>query len=261
MNGNSRQNLNEIFTRRNDDEDKSLVIISTPYRHGCHVATNPLQFIPIIDHLIELHKHEFVHGDIRACNIVFGDLESDEGLTVSKESFKGSGMETDIDDTTKKQSVQIVANSKKYKGWLIDFDFGKHILMDPKYPEGYIRNLDDGRRIGESGDVILPWHDWYALGQVIFDIHKFILAKGVSESQSKGIQINAKASLYDIEKFWTRIVGDPKDKDIEDLKTFLKNIHDLDLFDVESWEKHKENTTQTFTMETNDGASGSPTKK
>ena len=61
-------------------------------------------FLPIIDHLEQLHSQGFVHGDIRAYNMVLQY------------------------DTTKPE--------KPDKGWLIDFDYGGvHDMV--VYPKGY----------------------------------------------------------------------------------------------------------------------------
>jgi hypothetical protein len=55
---------------------------------------------------------------------------------------------------------------------LIDFDFGGRI-ENAKYPPGYQAILGDGRRLGSAGETITKWHDWYALIDVIFVIHRF----------------------------------------------------------------------------------------
>jgi hypothetical protein len=78
-----------------------------------------------------------VHGDIRAFNTVFGE-QADQG-------------------------------------WLIDFDFGGSVGIE--HPPGYNWTLADGYRVGnaiakEGDNEILKWHDWYALGRLIFDVHK-----------------------------------------------------------------------------------------
>jgi RIO-like serine/threonine protein kinase len=57
-------------------------VIATPCRRGGHVAKKPKAFLPIIDQLEKLHKMDFVHGDIRAFNTVFGEQE-DQGWLVN----------------------------------------------------------------------------------------------------------------------------------------------------------------------------------
>ena len=112
--------------------EKQLLVISTPFRKGSHVAQRPRDFLPIIDHLEKLHKAGYVHGDIRAHNTVFS-----EGGT----------------------------------GFLIDFDnSGK--AGEVVYPKGYNPLLPDGDRRGKGGEKIKVWQDWYALGRLFFDVHK-----------------------------------------------------------------------------------------
>ena len=41
-----------------------LLIISTPFHDGVHYATRPVHFLPIINHLEQLHSQNFVHGEI-----------------------------------------------------------------------------------------------------------------------------------------------------------------------------------------------------
>jgi hypothetical protein len=114
-----------------------LKVIETKYHEGMHYATKPKQLLPIVDFLESMHKDNYVHGDIRAYNMVL-NYEDD----------------------------------KKPEGWLIDFDFGGRIDTNepPKYPTGYKNSLDDGFRLGEPGDSITCDHDLYALGQIIFSI-------------------------------------------------------------------------------------------
>jgi hypothetical protein len=111
---------------------RSLKIISTPYRHGKHYTNTPKAFVPIIRQLQRLHATSYVHGDIRAFNVVFGKNPDD--------------------------------------GWLIDFDYGGR-LNEAHYPKGYNRSLDDGSRIGVSGKEIKAMDDWFALGSLIFRVH------------------------------------------------------------------------------------------
>jgi serine/threonine protein kinase len=46
-------------------------ILKYDYIHGKHVASNPMQFSSILWQIQEIHKKEFVHGDIRLANIIF----------------------------------------------------------------------------------------------------------------------------------------------------------------------------------------------
>ncbi|CAB9515909.1 unknown protein [Seminavis robusta] len=135
---------------------QTLLIIAVPFRTGGHQAKQPAAFVPIIQQLQELHKKGFVHGDIRACNIVFGEDPKE--------------------------------------GWLIDFDFdfgGEAGVV--KYPNGYKQTLDDGRRIGEEGNEIKKVDDWYGLGQLIFDLHRFDRSNMTAPD----------LTLWELEGFWT----------------------------------------------------------
>ena len=62
-----------------------------------------------------------------------------------------------------------------FQGWLIDFDYGGKIntneRINPIYPKGYAKTLDDGLRNGIAGYEIYDGDDWYALGNIIFDCH------------------------------------------------------------------------------------------
>ncbi|MCK7498894.1 MAG: hypothetical protein MZW92_56375 [Comamonadaceae bacterium] len=76
-----------------------LLIISTPFYRGRHWARTPEEFLPIVEQLKTLHRNDYVHGDIRCCNIIFQDNK---------------------------------------QGRLIDFDFGgKNNGDTTKYPRGY----------------------------------------------------------------------------------------------------------------------------
>ena len=129
----------DIHTRElffTSSPDKYVLVISTPFRKGSHVAQRPNDFLPIIEHLEKLHEAGYVHGDIRACNTLFPEEEGDPG-------------------------------------YLIDFDFsGK--AGTARYPTGYVHALYDGDRIGFEKKEIEMWQDWYALFQLMFHIHEFV---------------------------------------------------------------------------------------
>ena len=55
--------------------NKYVLVISTPFRKGSHVAQRPKDFLPIIEQLQKIHDAGYVHGDIRASNSVFSDEE------------------------------------------------------------------------------------------------------------------------------------------------------------------------------------------
>jgi serine/threonine protein kinase len=163
-----------------NDAQPHFLVISIPYLDGKHVATRPKAFIPIIDHLVALHNNGFVHGDIRASNTVLNYSDTDD--------------------------------NKDPEGWLIDFDFGGR-KTEAKYPDGYNAYLPDGLRYsGKKGAEIETWHDWYALGRLIFDIHSFDLPEDATPEED---------GLYRrMQKFWKRINNSPSKKDADILYTY-----------------------------------------
>jgi hypothetical protein len=70
-----------------------------------------------------------------------------------------------------------VFSAVKEQGWMIDFDFGGKEGKEDKetivFPRGYNRKLDDSLRYGKDEALVKKWHDWYALGQLIFHCHRF----------------------------------------------------------------------------------------
>ncbi|KAG7358018.1 RIO1 family protein [Nitzschia inconspicua] len=156
----------ELWTRSSQD----ILIIAVPYRDGRHYAESPADFLPIIDQLQALHKAGFVHGDVRAYNIVFKDDK---------------------------------------EGWLIDFDFGGKSDVQT-YPKGYQSALSDGKRMGTEGEVITKHPDWFALGTLMFTIHKI-----PEDAQSS-------ENLLMILQRWTLLKEDKcTDNNIKALKHFL----------------------------------------
>jgi hypothetical protein len=61
------------------DNYGKLQLIETAFVESCqpnvHEAQRPGDFIPIINHLLHLHEQGFVHGDIRAFNMVFDGMD------------------------------------------------------------------------------------------------------------------------------------------------------------------------------------------
>ena len=182
MDPNSSSTLGEGATYNdtsfsNDSSAQNILIqvVSTPYREGSHLAMRPKHFLPIIAQLQDLHGLGFVHGDIRAFNTIF-------------------------------------SNEVDFPAYLIGFDLGgQH--GKATYPKLYQRQLDDGSRIGVGGGTILKWHDWNAMGKLIFFIHL------IDPPEGQSYQIDD----YTFEKFWTSgISTDPSPDDIEKLKRQLQ---------------------------------------
>jgi hypothetical protein len=186
---------NDLWTRSSERSyAKSLLIIATPYRIGCHVATRPTDFLPIIDHLIKLHEQNFVHGDIRGYNMVFHrPFVVHEGTNTSQDT-----------------------DSEIPAGWLIDFDCGGYD-GSVEYPSEYTKCLEDGDRhaAGRDDGKIFKWHDWYALGTLMFHFHRFVRPKGVC------LEVMMGCGIYDIEGFWSHLEKHPSPDDINRLKNFL----------------------------------------
>jgi len=172
----------------NVSSKRSLLVIATLFRQGRHDATKPTLFLPVIDQLELLHKKGFVHGDIRGFNTVFDE--------------------------------------KNKQGYLIDFDFGGKIDSGRLYPQGYRTSLDDGVRfIGteKSSNKILPWHDWFALGRLIFLVHLFVVPKEgrKDDRRSKTRRKRLDSRLSTLNRRWEELDGYPTPKMLDDLKKFL----------------------------------------
>ncbi len=192
--------LNKLL--RNGTWDRQLQVISVPYKEGSHVATKLTDFIPIIQQLQALHGRGYVHGDIRAFNVVFGR--------------EGAG--------------------------LIDFDLsGK---PNTTYPPGYKMKLLDGDRIGngeaESRHNKLEfWHDWYALGKMIFQIH--IVEPPLDAS------VDEMTMLFDVYYYWRAISETPDEKKIGELILHLERLEEAGFSvkpnlafeeDLTKWQNH-----------------------
>jgi hypothetical protein len=139
-----------------------LLIISTPYHDGVHYAEHPSHFQPIINHLKQLHEHGFVHGDIRAYNMV---LQYKASSSNAGEVIAGHGNDS----------------GNACKGWLIDFDYGG-INGKVEYPKGYRDLFHDGRRPGKEGNKITIMDDWKSLIGLIFHTHIFVEKQGAELS-------------------------------------------------------------------------------
>jgi serine/threonine protein kinase len=165
----------------------SLLVISIPFLPGFHVAKKPSDFIPVIDHLVALHDGGFVHGDIRGYNIL------------------------------------VRGGNDEKSGYLIDFDFGGSKIASPlvteeghneqiheaKYPSGYRTELVDGNRKGKFDEKIMPWHDWYALGRLIFHIHEFC------RPASRKVTLEEEILVSRMKDFWLHIKEGPSDTDVD----------------------------------------------
>ena len=161
-----------------------LQIIALPYKNGKHYATNPTDFIRIIDQLEKLHSLGYVHGDIRAFNVLFGD-----------------------------------------EGSLIDFDFGG--IPGKAYPQGYKQMLSDGWRLGtgdskrNNNNKLQFYHDWFALGGLMFNIHSWKPPNSVSDA--------SRLRYFELRDKWSDLGSTPTAAEIEKLK------EDLNYFNEQHW--------------------------
>eukprot|EP00980_Cylindrotheca_fusiformis_P025875 scaffold14775_cov62-Cylindrotheca_fusiformis.AAC.1 len=160
-----------------------MMIIAVPYRPGSHIARKPKDFVPIINQLQELHVKGFVHGDIRAFNTVFGEKE-----------HEGS--------------------------WLIDFDIGGKIGGSTMYPTGYSIFRPDGVSKGIDGHEILTWHDWFALGHLMFTVHSIDLPEKVTDETKVGLLLK----LSRLSRQWKKLHTNPTPEMITQLKEFLSDL-------------------------------------
>jgi hypothetical protein len=151
---------------RSGEQVSSILVISIPYLSGFHIAEKPTDFIPVIDHLVALHDGGFVHGDIRGYNIL------------------------------------VRGGNNEKSGYLIDFDFGG-FENAAKYPRGYRTELVDGSRKGKFNEKIMPWHDWYALGRLIFDIHKL-----KDPPRDREVTLEEEIYVRRMEKYWLDVKQD-----------------------------------------------------
>jgi serine/threonine protein kinase len=168
----------ELFSYSSADRGK-LLIIAIPYKEGQHVARKPTDFIPVMEQLQTLHRFGYAHGDIRAFNVVFcGD---------------GKG------------------------AFLIDFDFSGKPENSKAYPRGYQQHLSDGFRIGKENSRLAFWHDWYALGQLIFNI--FVLIPPSVDQNDDLVVLKAKLSDK-----WVFLPNQPTEDEIMELESLLVEL-------------------------------------
>jgi serine/threonine protein kinase len=189
------------------------LVIAIPFRKGHHVAKHPGDFLPIIDHLEKLHEAGYVHGDIRAYNTL----------------FQGS------------------------QGFLIDFDFGGKKCEQLFYPQGYNQLLPDGMRKGRGGMKIEVWHDWYALGWLIFVVHHIRKPVAKDEQQLWYLYLDCK-------DYWMALKTAPPKEKILELKDVLSKVQDRGwMIELGSTFLTSEES-DTSSPGTKQGATGSPPK-
>ncbi len=203
-------NGDPFWTKTNDVQ---LEILAVPFKQGSHVATKLTDFQPIILQLQQLHAAGFVHGDIRAYNVVLGP-----------------------------------------QGGLIDFDFGGE--PGEPYPEGYRTTLIDGYRAGSGekenyqNNTLAFWHDWYALGFLIFHVHSILVPVGASDE--------TKLIHYRALHRWMGITEDVKAEDITKLLTDLTSLQNAGYTLIPNIPFQCEIDANNWPRRTKKGATGSP---
>jgi len=116
-------------------------------------------------------------------------------------------------------------------GELIDFDFGGK-YGTRTYPPGYKGELPDGDRIGKEEEPIEMWHDWYALGRLIFIVHRFKQVQNIPTDMEVLMSVNLEKTVV-AEKM------EDMETSERDMETSERNIDDLvKLLDNEDLNKY-----------------------
>ena len=250
-------------------------VICTEFHEGVHYAKRPEHFLPIIDHLEQLHRNDYVHGDIRAYNMVLNYPESIPGFrtTLMKELDKMVGV------------YERILDFVGFQGWLIDFDYGGKITtnerINPIYPKGYAKTLDDGLRKGIAGILIYKDDDWYALGNIIFECHVLersdadeaksteIFNSGTDEAKALELEFYKDKDKLNagFPKYFKRLNGNYDALDggpANFLRDYLQlaSYHNFYFIPQERFKRSLEECNMLKTNQRNDskGATGSPSK-
>jgi len=106
---------------------------------------------------------------------------------------------------------------------------------------------------GREKEMIEKWHDWYALGKLIFTVHSINPPIGVSEEYE--------LKFWRMKDFWEKgIMMEPSESKKEELKSFLREI------DEQGWQVTPSTMFQAALKDTSagpirgtyKGATGSP---
>lgn len=117
------------------EERGCLVILVTKHHEGRHWTESFSECVGVVQNLKTFHMDGYVHGDIRAFNIIFGANELID--------YDFAGKVNQAEGT-------------------------------PKYPFGYKQILRDGTRFGVEGRPITMYDDWYSLLMVLTHVHKIV---------------------------------------------------------------------------------------
>ena len=117
-------------------------------------------------------------------------------------------------------------------------------------PKGY-RTLKHGIwSVDPSKDIILPWHDWYALGHLIFEVHRFVIPKGSGDT----LELQ-RSRLNDT---WEDLCKDPATKMIPDLEDFLTKTEEAAVKPCSVYQRDLDELGKALNEGTNLCATGSP---
>eukprot|EP00980_Cylindrotheca_fusiformis_P015553 scaffold4438_cov91-Cylindrotheca_fusiformis.AAC.1 len=102
----------------------------------------------------------------------------------------------------------------------LDFDIGGKIGGSTMYPTGYSIFRPDGVSTGIDRQEILTWHDWFALGQLIFHVHRIEEPEEVTDEITDASLLKLSRLSYQ----WEELDNDPPPEMIEQLKEFLCDL-------------------------------------
>ena len=102
-------------------------------------------------------------------------------------------------------------------GCFIDFDFGGK-AGKAQHPKGYREALLDGKRLMDESGIIQKWHDWYALGRLIFEVYEI---KPPEEAPGEDWK-----KLKKLDSAWDSRKDCPSPEMIDELKGFLAEIEE-----------------------------------
>jgi hypothetical protein len=171
-----------------------LMVISTPFLHGKHYAESPLQILALVLQLEQLHSEGYFHGNISGYNVIF-----------RKEAIAGNNEYDKV--------------LEGHRAYLIDFDFGgKNGAESTKYLQGYPQTSPDGLHKGKAGGSIVSQREWFALNEILFGCH-------YTGPPSTGTSLSLRRKWESLHYF--AFDGAPTGAEIQDLKAFLAEIHQL----------------------------------
>jgi hypothetical protein len=125
-------------------------VYASDYVEERHAARCPRDFVPVVDHLLALHRSGVVHGDVRCCNAAFGSHLVDYKYIVCSGCADGTG------DTT--MTAPIRDDWRALRAVL----FEHHAFQPPPLPPPWKRE--------QAADVRPSWWKrwWSAAAAAVF---------------------------------------------------------------------------------------------